>query len=151
MKQAHRFLVVYTVVFVLFFGARSAVAQNEAFEASESIPPGVHTVMSDGFWTHGDDEGFFRVVVIAGGVEHVSHRLYIQWLRSDPKTQGYELVRTVNVRELNLGQGFVLQLKTSFGDINAFKINVAANSRGGEAKRFAITVSGDGKYLIRLL
>ncbi|HDO52273.1 MAG TPA: hypothetical protein ENH05_05995 [Rhizobiales bacterium] len=104
--------------------------------------------MSGGFWTAGQDEGFFRVAVVAGGVEHVSHRLYIQWLRNDAKTQSYELVRTVNVKELNLGQGYVLDVKTSFGEFNSFKIDVTANSRGGKTERFAVTVKGDGKYVI---
>jgi len=51
-----------------------------------------------------------RVVVVAGGVEHVGHRLFLQWLRSDAKTQSYELVRTVNVTELNLAQGYLLEV-----------------------------------------
>jgi hypothetical protein len=105
--------------------------------------------MSGGFWTAGTDEGFFRAVVIAGGVEHVSHRLYIQWLRINASSQSYELFRTVNVKEFNLGQGFVLEVKTSFGDINSFKIDVIANSRGGKTQRFAITAKGDGTYVIR--
>ena len=74
----------------------------------------------------GKDEGFFRIIVVAGGVEHVWHRLYIQWLRSDARTQGYELIRTVNVQELNLGQGYLLGVKTSFGNFNSFKIDVTA-------------------------
>lgn len=76
-------------------------------------------------------------------------RWAIQWLRSDAQKQSYELVRTVNVKELNLGHGFVLEVKTSFGDINSFKIDVTANSRGSAPKTFAITVSGDEKYTIR--
>jgi len=124
-------------------------AQNKSFEAAEQVPASVHSAMSGGFWTRGNDEGFFRVVVIAGGVEHVAHRLYIQWLKSDAKKQSYALIRTVNVKELNLGHGHVLQVKTSFGDINSFKVDVTANTRGGKTKRFAITIKGDGKYTIR--
>ena len=125
-------------------------AQNEAFEAAEQVPASIHTAMSGGFWTAGKDEGFFRAIVVAGGIEHVSHRLHIQWLRVNAESQSYELIRTVSVKELNLGQGFVLEVMTSFGDFNSFKIDVTANSRGGgKAKRFAITAKGDGKYKIR--
>ncbi len=126
-----------------------AYAQNEAFEAAEKVPAGIHEVSAGGFWTAGKDEGFFRIVVYAGGLEHVSHRLYIQWLRNDAKTQSYELIRTVNVKELNSGHGYLLDVKTSFGEINAFKVDVTAKDRGGMTKRFAITASGDGKYTIR--
>ena len=97
----------------------------------------------------GKDEGFFRVIVVAGGVEHVTNRLYIQWLRVNYETQGYDLIRTVNVKQFNVGYGVVLEVKTSFGKINSFKIDVTEKSRGGKAKRFAITVKGDGKYAIR--
>jgi hypothetical protein len=148
----HAYLIVASFVAMLLLGLSLATpsnAQNEAFEAAEQVPAGIHSVMTSGFWTLGKDEGFFRVVVVAGGVEHVSHRLYIQWLRSDAKTQGYDLIRTVNVKELNLGHGFVLEVKTSSGEINSFKIDITANGRGGKVKRFAITVKGDGKYAIR--
>ena len=74
---------------------------------------------------------------------------YIQWLRSDAETQSYELIRTVNVKELNLGPGYVLDVKTDFGEINAFKIDITAKDRGGATKKFAIIVSGDGKHTIR--
>jgi hypothetical protein len=137
------------VALLLNFFSLPAYAQNEAFEAAEKVPAGIHNVSAGGFWTAGKDEGFFRTVVYAGGVEHVSHRLFIQWLRSDAKTQSYQLVRTVNVKELNFGPGYILDVKIDFGEINAFKIDVTAKDRGGTAKEFAITASGDGKYTIQ--
>jgi len=149
MRHALRFTTGFLAVFLFFVSSPPSIARNEPFETAEQVPPSVHHVASGGFWTAGKDEGFFRAVVTAGGVEHVSHRLFIQWLRSDAKTQGYALVRTVNVTELNLGLGYVLEVKTSLGDINAFKVDVTANSRGGKQRRFAITAKGDGKYTIR--
>lgn len=149
MRHAYKLAASFFAILLICLSALPAISQNEPFEAAENVPVGIHHVAAGGFWTVGKDEGFFRAVVIAGGVEHVVHRLYIQWLRSDPNKQSYELVRTVNVRELNQGQGHVLEVKTSFGDINAFKVDVTANSRGGKAKRFAITAKGDGKYAIQ--
>ena len=129
--------------------ALPAAGQNQAFESAEKTPVAVHSVSTGGFWMSGNAEGFFRTVVIAGGVEHVSHRLFIQWLKNDPATQSYQLVRTSNVRELNLDAAYVLKVTTAFGDINRFKITVTANARGREAKRFAITAKGEGGYTIR--
>jgi hypothetical protein len=149
MRHVLRFTASFLAVLLLSLSSAPSIAQNEPFETVEQVPPSVHHVASGGFWTAGKDEGFFRSVVIAGGVEHVSHRLFIQWLRSDAKTQRYTVVRTVNVTELNLGHGHVLEVQTSFGDINAFKVDVTANSRGGKSRRFAITAKGDGKYAIR--
>ncbi|MGI9475259.1 MAG: hypothetical protein ACR2PI_01025, partial [Hyphomicrobiaceae bacterium] len=91
----------------------------------------------------------FRVVVTAAGVEHVSHRLYIQWLESDAKNHRYALLDTVNVKELDFGSGWVLETKTEFGDINALKIDVTARGRGGGARRFTITAMAGGKYRMR--
>ena len=150
MKHACRIISSHVAMLLFYMSLTTpSLAQNEAFEIAEQVPAGIHSVMSGGFWTLGKDEGFFRALVIAGGVEHVSHRLYLQWLRIDAKTRSYDLLRTVNVKELNLGQGYVLEVKTSFGDFNAFKVDVTANSRGGQAKKIAITLKGDGKYAIR--
>ena len=129
--------------------APAARAQDEPFAAAEIVPASIHYVAAGGFWTRANEEGFFRAVVTAGGVEHVVHRLFLQWLRTDAKTQSYALVRTVNVKELNLGHGHVLTVKTAFGNINAFKIDVTAKSRGGKTRRFAIVAKGDGTYTIR--
>ncbi len=150
MRRTHQIVASFVAMLLLCLSlATPSNAQNEAFEAAEQIPASIHSAISGGFWTAGKDEGFFRVVVIAGGVEHVSHRLYIQWLRSDAKTQSYELVRTVNVTELNMGQGYLLDVKTSFGDFNSFKINITAKSLRVKTKKFAITAKGDGKYVIQ--
>jgi len=149
MKQRLRFFAACVSVIVVCLGVLPSYAQNSAFDDAEQVPANVHSVTSGGFWTVGNDEGFFRAVVIAGGVEHVAHRFYIQWLKSDLNTQSYELLRTVNVKELNLGHGYILAVKTSFGDINSFKIDIVANSRGGKTKRFAIIARGNGKYVIR--
>ena len=149
MRHVSQVAATLSVLFFLCLSPFPAYAQNDAFEAAENVPAGIHHVSAGGFWTGGGHEGFFRAVVVAGGVEHVSHRLFIQWLTSDAKTQAYELIRSVNVKELNLGHGYVLDIKTVFGDVNAFKIDVTANSRGGGIKKFAITAKGDGNYVTR--
>lgn len=149
MRHLLRFTAVFLAMLLLSLSSATSMAQNESFETAEQVSPGVHHLASGGFWTAGKAEGFFRAVVTAGGVEHVSHRLFIQWLKTDAKTQRYTVVRTVNVTELNFGHGHVLEVQTSFGEINAFKVDVTANNRGGKSRRFAITVKGDGKYAIQ--
>ena len=149
MRRTCRYFALFLAMFFAGTGLRPAVAQNQAFEAAEKTPASVHSAASGGYWSAGSDEGFFRAIVISAGVEHVAHRLYIQWLKNDTKTQTYNLIRTVNVKELNLGQGHVLEIVTSFGDVNAFQIAVTANTRGGEAKRYAITARGSGGYTIQ--
>ncbi len=149
MQSQSKYVTLIFVVICLGISAFPVVAQNQAFEHAEKTPVGVHSVSADGFWTSGNAEGFYRTVVVAGGVEHVTHRLFIQWLQNDPGNQRYKLIRTVNVTELNLGAGHVLDVKTNFGDINLFKISVTATSRGRKVKRFVITAKGEGGYVIR--
>lgn len=149
MGLASRFLIACALASFAGLTTSPAFAQNEPFETAEQVPAGIHNVAAGGFWTLGKNEGFFRAVVVARGVEDVSHHLFIQWLQTNANTQAYELIRTVSVTELNLGHGHVLDVKTAFGDINAFKIDVTANSRGSPPKNFSITVAGDGKYAIR--
>ena len=150
MRHLLRFTSGFLVMLLLLsLSSARPMAQNEPFEIAEQLAPGIHHVASGGFWTAGKDEGFFRVIVIAGGVEHVSHRLFIQWLKTDAKTQRYEALRTVNVTELNLGHGHALEVHSSFGEINAFKVAVTANSRGGKSRHFSVTAKGNGKYAIQ--
>ena len=117
-------------------------------ESIEHLPAEIHQVQSGGYWANADEEGFFRAVVTAAGVEHVSHSLYIQWLKVDSSTQGYVLVRTVLVKELSSTHGNHLKISTSFDDVNLFRIDAEIHSRDGNRSSHIITVKGDGKYVI---
>lgn len=124
-------------------------AQNAQAEVASHIPASIHQVTSGGSWSQGKQEGFYRAVVTARGIEHVSHRLYIQWLRVNPQKQRYELIRTVGVKEINAGHGQVLSVHTTFGNVNAFRINVTAKTPGGKSRRYVISVRRIGRYSIR--
>lgn len=133
----------------LAFAPVPVSAQDMGLGTAQNLSSNIHMVMSGGYWSLGPDEGFFRVVVTGGGAEHVSHRLFIQWVKTDQATQSYIPVRTLGVKELNLGHGYVLNVKTSFGELNAFLIHVDANSRSGGTQRFLVTARNDGTYSIR--
>ena len=140
--------IVACAILLASLGASPAFSQNDPFEAAENVPAGIHYVTAGGAWQQGSEEGFYRAVVVTGGVEHVSHRLFIQWLRINAETQGYELVRTVNVKELNLGHGHVLDVRPASAKIGQFRIDVSARKRGGGVKKFAVTLEDDGTYQI---
>ncbi len=134
---------------ILLLSASLSISQDSYMETAAEVPAGVHHVSSGGYWSDKDVEGFYRVMVIARGVEHVSHRLFVQWLRSDASTQAYTVVRTVDVKELDLGQGYVFGVTTAFGDLNAFKIAVTARRPNAKEKSFMITAKDVGQYDIR--
>src|SRR5262245_52532679 len=84
-----------------------ALAQDEWLKDVRSLPPHVHSVHSGGFWEHGNQEGFYRVVVMAGGFEHVIARLYVQWISTDRDTREGKIVRTVGVTEIGSGASVI--------------------------------------------
>lgn len=125
-------------------------AQDTLLGDAERVPGRIHKVEAGGYWTRDKQEGFFRVVVVAAGVEHVVHRLYLQWLTIDPDSQDYRLVRTTPVKELNEGHGSVLEVKTEFPDLGRLKVTINATPRGGgSVKRFVVAAAGDGAYTLR--
>ncbi len=133
----------------IMLSATPVSADDLALEQAELVPAVIHVVQSGGFWSTGDDEGYFRAVIISGGVEHVSHQLFIQWMRSNSESQDYELARTAKVEELSNGN--VLEVSTDFGDINAFEVNVAASSRDGNVTKYQIVVGARQKYSLQKL
>lgn len=127
-----------------------AHAQDNFITEVKSLPASVHRVISGGYWSRGKEEGFFRVVVISGGVEHVSHLLYLQWLKINADTQGYNVVRTRAVKEINDGHGYILDVKADYSEFEYLKLTVDARGERPQRKtRFIITVKGDGTYAVK--
>ena len=133
---------------ILLVSASLSLAEDDPSVAVELVPAGVHQVNSGGYWSDDETDGFYRVIVMAGGVEHVSHRLFVQWVWSDESPPAYTVVRTVEIKELDLGPGHLLDVTTSFGDFDAFKIAVTSRDRAGKEKSFMIIAKGVGQYEI---
>lgn len=147
MIAIRRFLTVILAGMALCAPAR---AEDKLLAEADGVAPNIHQVVSGGYWSQGKREGFFRVIVISGGVEHVAHRLYLQWLEIDLDIQSYSVASTRGVKEINGGHGFLLDVKAEFPDMESGKISVAARSaRPPQEKHFSITVKGDGSYTIK--
>ncbi len=116
---------------------------------AKATPTGIHQVVTGGFWTHGKDEGYYRVVIVAGGFEHVSHRLFIQWIAIDQDNHDLKIVRTVAVAEINDLSGVVSDLKPQFNPKGPLKFTVTLDGRDGVKRKRAITATADGRYTIR--
>ena len=126
-----------------------SAAEDDFLTDAKGIPVSIHKVAAGGYWSEAEAEGFFRVVVVAAGVEHVVHRLYIQWLAIDADTQGYHLVRTVGVEEVNGGHGATLDVEAAFPDLDRLEVSIKVNPRGGgPAQSLVLSAGGDGTYTI---
>ena len=63
---------------VLVASSRPTISQD-----LPAIDPDVASVVSGGWWSHADADGWYRVIVRTGGFEHVVSDLTLQWMR-DP-------------------------------------------------------------------
>jgi hypothetical protein len=127
-----------------------AWAQDELLKDVRSLPPHLHSVHSGGYWEHGNQDGFYRIVVMAGGFEHVIARLYVQWVSTDQGTRDYKIIRTVNVTEFNGGGASVIQpaLRFTPGAKN-LQVALAVTWRDGKTEKRALTVMPDGRYTLK--
>lgn len=143
-------LVIHTVAFAfLLLTPALSLADEAAMQTAQQTPVAIQDVATGGYWSDEGDEGVFRAVVVSAGVEHVSQKLFIQWVQSNTQDQGQKLVRTLYVSELEENGASILEITTDFGDVNAFKINVLQRTRDQKENRFLITATGAGNYEIR--
>jgi sulfur transfer complex TusBCD TusB component (DsrH family) len=118
---------------------------DEFVREAMHVPASVEDVASGGYWTQGGVEGFFRIVVLAYGVEHVVHRLYVQLVAVSSEDQSYRLVSSVSVKEINEGHGVTLELTPYFVAGRTAEI-VAFPRGGGHGQPYLLIVRDDGGY-----
>ncbi len=126
-----------------------AFAEDGPEADAKATPTGIHQVFTGGFWSHGKDEGYYRVVIVAGGFEHVSHRLFIQWIAIDQDNHDLKIARSVAVDEINDLSGVVSDVKPQFNPKGPLKFIVTLEGRDGVKRRRSITATADGRYTIR--
>jgi len=144
-----RHLVSMLIFACLALACTHAAAEGYGIGDARATPPGIHYVRTGGYWSHGQDEGFYRVVVIAGGVEHVAHRLYLQWLAIDRDNNAYKLTRTVDVKELNGQVGAHFDVSPHFNPDGPFKLTVTVTTRDNVKRKRSLTATADGRYTIK--
>ena len=146
MALVRRIVVAAALLLPLSAAAR---AQDEWLKDVRSRPTRTRCIPA-GFWEHREQEGFYRVVVMAGGFEHVIARLYVQWITTDQDTRDYKIVRTVNVSEFNSGGSSVIQPTIRFvpGAKN-LQVALAIKRRDGKAEKRTLTVWPDGRYTLK--
>jgi len=64
------------------------------------LSPDIRSVSSNGHWFHNGMEGWLRFVVIGGGLEHYTSRLFVQWFTQTSDQADIELLESVSVKEL---------------------------------------------------
>jgi hypothetical protein len=123
---------------------------EQSFEADvKATPASVHQVITGGFWTHGKDEGHYRIVIVAGGFEHVSHRLFIQWIAIDQDNHDLKVVRTVAVTEISELSGVISDVRLQLKPKGPFRFALTLHGRDNVRRTRVVTATPDGRYTIK--
>ena len=140
-----------TALTIVLVCALASPAWTEAGPESDAkaTPTGVHQVFSGGFWSDGTTDGHYRIVVVMDGFEHISHRLFIQWIAVDTDNHDLKLVRTVAVSEVNDLSGLITDLKPQFQLNKPAQFTLTVEGRDRKKRRHTITATPDGTYTIR--
>jgi hypothetical protein len=87
------------VVALLLFAASPISMQAQG---APLIPADVSDVTSGGWWSGGGREGSYRIIIQAGGFEHIVSRVWLQWV-SGPSEQedSMRVVASVEIEEIN--------------------------------------------------
>lgn len=137
----HRLCAAFAFLLLSAFGTH---AQDFAINDAKGTPVSIHTVQTGGSWESGKQEGFYRVVVVAGGFEHVIARLYVQWIATDQDEREYKLVRTVEVKDV--GVASVISVAPKFSTGGPWTMALTISRRDGKQERRTMTVQPDGRY-----
>ena len=115
---------------------------------AKATPPGVSRVFSGGFWSDGKDEGHYRIVVVSDGFEHVSHRVFIQWIAIDQVNHELKIKRTIPIEEISELSGVVSDIRPQFKPGEPLRFTVTLTGRDGKTRRRAVTATPNG-YTIK--
>ena len=65
-----------------------------------SVPAYVTALASGGYWEEGDRAGIVRVIVVQQGWEHVTSRVYLEWIEERP-AHASNIIRQAPIDEIN--------------------------------------------------
>jgi hypothetical protein len=123
-----------------------AAAAGELSGPITGLDARIHSVTSGGYWSDDDNEGFFRAVVAAEGVETTSHNLYLQWLAVDLDKGTYAVLSTSSVDEVNADRadgGVIAVAMDAAAEFGTLRLVVTVTRPRTEVKtRYTLTADG---------
>ncbi len=141
-----------SMMILLGLAGTPALSQNALPSEVSSLPAAVHQVVSGGYWSKDGAEGSFRVVVLSGGVEHINHDLYLQWIKVDPETGGSSVVHSLGIKQINDGhaEGYVLKVVHDESEFDVFRLRIEVNrTRSRDTLNFRLDATAEpGSYTI---
>lgn len=71
----------------------------------------IETVASGGYWEANGKEGSYRIIILLEGWEHLSNRVFLQWLEVDQEKHDFVSQRIVPIPEVNEGRWRVTEAR----------------------------------------
>jgi hypothetical protein len=116
------------------------------------LPGEIAHVVTGGWWTDSADaDGRFRIVVVSGGWEHVSSRVYLDWLRADEDSLGLVLQTQVLVSEIEEGVWVVGPPTLSCEGGRCEASLIGTNTYTQEKRGWRLELYGPGRYRTHLI
>lgn len=75
------------------------------------LAPQIETVASGGYWEANGKEGSYRVIILLDGWEHLSNRVFLQWVEVDQEKQEFHSLRIIPIPEVSEGRWRVTEAK----------------------------------------
>lgn len=140
--------IVSTALLVILVLSMPARAETDAQSRAPEISAAVRSVVSGGGWVEGDVRGFYRVILESEGFEHVSSRLWLEWLVEQSREDPAMVVARTLVTELS--QGFLsLGLENAEEELLSSRLRVSgANPYSLDEQAFEIELGGPGVYRV---
>src|SRR5262245_4337940 len=119
----------------LLLAARPVLTQDAFKSTLDTLPGQVRDVNSAGRWRTAETAGVYRLVVVRGGYEHITDRLYIQWLSTATEDSSPQVLATVGVSEINDAGPFTLSYAVYAEATNRLRITESARHTYTGARR----------------
>src|SRR6186713_464278 len=82
----------------------SSLVTAAAQDRAPDVSPAIVQVVSGGYWEAGPQHGIYRAIVENQGFEHVSSRLWLEWVAEPDNAQAaHQVVGRVEVAEIGRG------------------------------------------------
>ena len=99
-----------------------------SYATDEVLDTDVREVWSGGYWKDKSNEGFYRFVILGGGIDHYKTKLYIQWITAGTDFEKPQVLKSVSINELNQTPVYSFGLPECIGDTNCSSVSIYATN-----------------------
>jgi len=136
------------IIPILFFLPSLSVAWGDIDKKLKFMSTDIREVISVGTWAERKKEGYYRFIVVGGGIEHYKAKLFIQWVTSGSDMESPVILASIAIKEINGSPIYAFRLPKCIDKNSCSVITfIAEQTYTQEKYRFKIRLKGIGKYV----